>query len=185
MDISLSVESRNDTGKGAARKLRAAGRIPAVVYADGAPAVSVAVDPDRLQEIFRKTGNANTVLQLTVGDQTSSVMVKEAQRNPLTRELLHVDFYKVSLEKPVICEIPIKLVGKAAGVAVGGVMEQLRRSVKASCRYDVIPEAFEVDVTPLDLGQALRASQIPTGDGVKVVYNDDFNIAMCVGKKKG
>lgn len=185
MDTSLSADLRTDTGKGAARKLRAAGKVPGVLYADGAAAVSVALDPTRLLEIFRKSNNRNTVLSLDVAGQTVHALVKEAQRHPVSRAILHVDLYKLAPGKGVVVDIPVRAFGKAAGSALGGRVEILRRTVKARCDFDKIPESFEVDVTPLEIGNDVKASQIVTGEGVKVLFERDFKVVACLPKAKG
>jgi large subunit ribosomal protein L25 len=185
MDTSLSVELRQDTGKGVARKLRAAGKVPAAIYAEGKDARLGAVDPARLLEIFRKSRNANTIVELDLGGEKVPALVQEAQRHPVSRKLLHVDFYTVSKDRPVEVMVPVRTSGKAAGTAAGGRIEVVRREVKTRCAYDRIPEAHEIDVTPLNIGDAVKASQIPTPEGVEVVADGDFNVVLCAGKKKG
>lgn len=185
MDTNLSVELRTGLGKGAARKIRAAGQVPAVLYADGAAAVQVSVDPTRLLEIFRKSQNRNTVLQLAVGGETVSALVKETQRHPVSRALLHVDFYKLTDDKSVVVDVPVKFSGKAAGAALGGRIEVLRRTVKARCAVDAIPEAFTLDVSPLEIGGVIMASEIPAMDKVQVLVDRDFKVLACLPKLKG
>lgn len=185
MSTNLSVELRTGLGKGAARKIRAAGKVPAVLYADGAAAVHVTVDPTRLLEIFRKSQNSNTVLELSVGGETVSALVKETLRHPVSRALLHVDFYKLSDGKSVVVDVPIKVSGKAAGAALGGRIEILRRTVKARAAIDAIPEAFTLDVTPLEISGVIMASEIPSTDKVKVLFERDFKVVACLPKLKG
>ncbi len=185
MDTNLSVELRTGLGKGAARKIRASGQVPAVLYADGAAAVQVSVDPTRLLEIFRKSQNRNTVLQLAVGGETVSALVKDAQRHPVSRALLHVDFYKLSADKTVIVDVPVKTSGKAVGAALGGRIEILRRTVKARCAVDAIPEAFVLDVTALEISGVIMASELPSSDKVKPVVDRDFKVVACLPKLKG
>lgn len=184
METSLSVEPRQDTGKGVARKLRAAGRIPAVIYADGKEARHGAVDPARLQEIFRKSQNRNTVVQLEIDGATVPALVKEAQRHPVSRALLHVDFLTVRADKPVEVMVPIRGVGRPAGAAVGGKLEVYRRKLRVRCAYDRIPETLDVDVTPLEVGGTVKASEVPTPEGVEVVFDHDFKVLGVVGKRK-
>lgn len=185
MDSNLSVEIRTESGKGAARKIRAAGQVPAVIYADGSAAVQVAVDPTRLLEIFRKSQNRNTVLQLAVGGETVSALVKDAQRHPVSRKLLHVDFYKLSSDKTVVVDVPVRSSGKPAGAALGGRIVILRRTLKARCAVDAIPEFFTVDVTQLEIDDVVLASQIPSTDTVQLLVDRDFKVLACMPKLKG
>lgn len=184
METTLAAEARNSAGKGFARKARAAGKLPAVLYGNGAEATMITVDPVRLVEIFRKTRNRNTVVELEIDGAKVPAIVKEAQRHPVGRQLLHVDFYRVTSDKPVEVMVPLKSVGRHAGAALGGRLRLIRRSVRARCIYDKIPEVLEIDVTPMDIGDMRKVSEITVPEGVEVVYDDDFNVISCYGKKQ-
>jgi large subunit ribosomal protein L25 len=184
MDTSLSVDLRQDAGKGVARKLRASGKVPAVVYAQGGEARHGTIDPTRLLEIFRKSRNANTVIELQVDGVTVPAIVQEAQRHPVNRKLLHVDFYAVSKDRPVEVMVPVTTTGKSVGVAQGGRIEVIRRELRTRCPYDRIPEVHEIDVTQLDVGESVKASQVPVQEGVEIVVKTDINVVTCSGKKK-
>lgn len=184
-DTTLAAETRASVGKGAARKGRAAGQVPAVLYGEGGAATPIAVDPKKLVEIFRKSQDRNTILQLQLDGATVPAIVQEVQRHPVSRALLHVDFYKLSPGKSVTVKVPVAMVGKAAGVAVGGRARIITRELTVRCAYDRIPKTIDVDVTPLDVGQFVRASQIPTAEGVSIVFDHDFNVVGCEGKAKG
>lgn len=184
-DLTLPAASRNDFGKGAARKARAGGTVPAVIYALGSEAVAIAIDPVRLNEIFRKTRNANTIVQIELDGQTVPVIVQEAQRHPVSRDILHVDFYRVAPGVPVRVKVPVVPVGKAVGLGVGGRIRAVRRELEVECAsYERIPATIEVDVSPLDVGQFLKASQVVAPEGVKVLFDHDFNVIACEGKAK-
>lgn len=184
MDNTLSLELRNDAGKGVARKLRADGKAPGVIYADGADATSIAFDTRTLTDIFRRTRNRNTVVQLQMGDKTVPAIVKAAQRHPVSREILHVDFYAVG-DKPIEVMVPVRAVGRPAGASIGGRIRLIRRDLKVKCTYDKIPATLDVDVTPMHIGDFVAASEIPTADGVEILFENDFNVVSCYGKKGG
>lgn len=185
MDTTLSATKRPDlTGKGAARKLRRTGRIPAVVYGpDHDEALAVHVDPDALQAMFRHTGNRNTVVQLDMDGETIPVLVRAAQRHPVSRDILHVDFYRVSAERPVEVMVPVRGVGRAAGMALGGRLQLIRREVKVRCAYDRIPATLDVDITPMNIEDVVKASELNVPEGVEVVYERDFNVLTILGKR--
>lgn len=185
LDTTLPAEARPSVGKGAARKGRAAGKVPAVLYSEGGSASPIAVDPKKLLEIFRKSQDRNTILQLALDGAVIPVIVQEVQRHPVSRALLHVDFYKLAPGKAVTVKVPVAMVGKAAGVAVGGRARVITRELTVRCAYDRIPRTIDVDVTPLEVGQFVRASQIPAAEGVAIVFDHDFNVVGCEGKASG
>lgn len=183
MELSLVAEARSDAGKGAARKLRAAGKLPAVIYAEGGAARSVAVDPTQLIDIFRHTRDPNTIVQLQVEGETVPVLVKDTQRHPVSRQLLHVDFYAVSSTRPVTVMVPVRGIGRPAGAALGGRLRLIRRELKTRCIYDKIPATHDVDVTPMEIGDMVKATQIPLAEGVELVFENDFNVLTVYGKR--
>jgi len=185
MNISLPIEARTDTGKGIARKLRAEGRVPGVIYRGGDEAKPVTLDPQKLLEIFRKTRNANTVLELDLGGETIRALVKEAQRHPVSREVLHVDFFAVVDDEPVVVMVPVRGVGRPKGAQQGGRLQIIRRELKVRCTWDKIPATIDVDVSPLMVGDIRQASELTMPEGVEHIYDNDFNVLRLIGKRGG
>lgn len=183
MSHSLSAAVRTTTGKGAARKARATGRIPANVYGPEAAPVSVDIDPDALVRIFRKTRNRNTIVDLEIDGATVPTLVREVQRHPASRDILHVDFYRVHADRPVEVMVPVTTTGRPAGAVLGGRLRLIRRAVRTRCPYDRIPEKFVVDISPMNIGDMVKASEIATPEGVEMVYDNDFNVLTVYGKK--
>lgn len=184
MDTTLEVGLRDTHGKGQNRKARTRGNVPAIVYGPVTGARSLVIDPAKLLAVFKKTNNRNTVLQLKVGAETPiPCLVREVQRHPVSREILHVDFYAVPLEQPIELMVPLRTVGRPKGVAAGGRLRVIRRELKVASRYDRIPEILEVDVSEMDVGDFIRASQVPTPEGVSVVIANDFNVLSMIGKR--
>jgi len=180
----LSAASRPASGKGGARKSRAAGRVPAVLYGPSRPPETISVDPLALHELFKATGNRNTVVQLEIDGATAvPCLVRDAQRHPVTRELLHLDFYAVP-DHPIEVMIPIKTVGKPKGLLLGGHLRLVRRTVKAICRYDRIPDALVADVSDIDVDEFMNVSQLSVPDGVTLVYDRDYPVINVYGKSK-
>lgn len=181
----LQAESRTDFGKGAARKLRAAGLIPALVYRDGAEPTHVAVDPNALRLIYQRSNNPNTIVGLTVGEQVINCLLTDTQKHPVSRDLLHADFYAIREDEAVLVEVPVSPVGKAKGTIVGGKIQRLRHTVPIRALPKDIPALIEVDVTPLDLGDILRSNQINTPEGCTLVTEQPFNVFACKGRRTG
>ena len=179
----IAATRRDDSGKGAARKLRAAGQIPAIVYGQGTEATAIALDPKPLLEVFRKTQNRNTRIDIDLGDETIAALVREAQRHPVSRDVLHIDFYRVVEGTPIKVLVPVKPVGKHAGASLGGRIDVVRRDLWVTCDPNAIPDYVEVDVTPLNIGDIVKVSTIAVGGGT-IAFDQDFPVVRCVGKKK-
>lgn len=186
MDNTIQATPRVAHGKGSARKTRAAGHLPAVVYGPKTTPQSISVDPDLLVGIFKHTRDRNTVVEVKIGDGAAvPCLVREVQRHPLSREILHVDFYAVDPNGEVEVMVPLTTVGRAKGALLGGRIRLIRRSIKAMCRYDRIPSNFVIDVTELDIGDMVKASEVPLPEGVSLVYDHDYNIVTLYGKRRG
>jgi len=184
MENKLEANVRTDEGgKSHARKLRMAGQIPAVVYGGGGEATRVSFKPKALLDLFDATKNRNTVLTLELGGEAVPVLVGEVQRHPVNRTLVHVDFIRVSEDRPVTVMIPVNPTGKPKGAVAGGRLRVIRRELKARCRYDRIPERFNLDVSEMDIGDFYKASAVPTAEGVEVLFEQDFNVLSVEGKK--
>lgn len=180
---SLQATARAAVGKGPARKLRGAGQIPAIVYRDGNVPLNIVVDPQILTALYRKAGTENAVVSIEVDGTSHACIVKESQRHPVSRELLHVDFYEVHDDVNVRIKVELKLVGKAKGMEVGGKLEQYVRSVRMTCLPKDIPPVWEIDITPLDLNQFLRLSNLTPPAGCTVLYKVDANVVGVLGSR--
>ncbi|MEO0604844.1 MAG: 50S ribosomal protein L25 [Myxococcota bacterium] len=185
MDTTLNVTARETSGKGWARKARAAGKLPGVVYGPKTDAKSVEFDPEILLGLFKTTGNRNTIVQVTVDGAATPCLVREVQRHPVSREILHVDFYAPDPEAEIEVMVPLAATGRPKGAILGGRLRIVRRRVKVACRYDRIPEQLTCDITPLDIGDMIMASEIPLPDGVRLVADNDFQVISVYGKKRG
>ena len=181
--VSLSATPRENFGKGAARKVRAQGLLPAVIYRAGQPATSISLDPRELENAFRRTGNRNTLVDLGVDGNSFTCLVKQTQRDPVSSDLLHVDFYEVSDSELVTVSVPVEAVGKAAGVVAGGKLRVIRRDLTVSCKPADIPDTVQVDVTNLNVGDFIRVSAIKAPSGVEILAANDFNVITVVGKR--
>lgn len=186
MEATLDVVKREGRGKNEANRLRAGGKIPAVVYGarkDGqAPqGVAVAVDPKALMKILRSDSGANTLISLSVDGAESRVMVKEYQIDPVTHVLLHADFYQLAMDKMITVTVPILLRGEARGVKLqGGMLDFVTREVEVECLPTDIPEHIDIDVTELMLNQAVRLRDVPESPKWKPVTEPETMLVHIV-----
>ena len=173
-DVALDVEIRSSTGKGAARKLRAAGRIPGVCYGSGRAPLSVSLDPRGLERLIASSATGiNTLIDLRVaggGDYDGRVvLVKELQRDPVSARALHADFYAVDLEQTIEVSVPIHVTGTAPGVTNGGILDHALRELQIECLPRAIPEQILVDVSDLEIGMSLHVRDLILPADVKLM----------------
>jgi len=173
----LVADQRDATGKGAARKLRAVGRIPAVLYGRGVESKSLSINPGELLQLLQGSGaGMNTLIELSVEGATRTVLVKELQRDPVNGRPVHTDFYLVDLDKTVEVLVPIRLVGKAPGVELGGILDHPLRELELECSPRAIPESVDVDVSALEVGDSIHVRDLELPEGVSV--QTDLNQAV-------
>src|SRR5688572_3176727 len=168
MEATLEAVKREGRGKNEANRLRAGGRIPAVLYGakregQAPEGVAVAVDPKQLLRILHSDSGANTLISLKVEGAESRVMVKEYQLDPVTHTLLHADFYALAMDKAIVVTVPIVLKGEARGVKLqGGMVDFLTRDIHVECLPADIPTHIDVDITELNLHDAVRVRELVT-----------------------
>jgi large subunit ribosomal protein L25 len=183
----VSVEVRSQVGKGGAHKVRAAGKVPGVLYGRKLEPVAVAFDEKALLSSLDKERRRNTVLTLTVagGGKTESVtaMVRDAQIDPLSQRLIHVDFLRVDLDAEVTVTVPLVLTGKPIGATSGGQLHQSMHVIPVAAKPAAIPTKIEVDVTALDMGDALHVSDLKLSAGVRALLDPRDAIASVVAPK--
>jgi large subunit ribosomal protein L25 len=184
----LNAQYRGDTGKSAVRRLRAAGKIPAICYGQAKEPMPIAVDPTELIRSLDPVKKTNTVLTLSVagapdGDSALTVMVRDYQKDAIRGHLTHADFIRVDLTKPVHATVPIVLTGKAEGVKLGGIMHQVIRVLPISCTPDKIPVKLEVDVTSLGMNEAIHVSDLKLGEGVRPLADGGSTVCAVTAPK--
>ena len=167
MEATLEAVKRGDRGKNEARRLRAAGRLPAVVYgppsgARDVHALAIAVEPKALSRILHSESGANTLITLRIdGEPEARVLVKEYQLDPITHFLLHADFYRVAMDQTITVTVPIVLRGEPRGVKQqGGILDFVQRQIAIECLPGDIPESIEVDVSELMIHQGVRVRDL-------------------------
>jgi large subunit ribosomal protein L25 len=189
MDATLEVVKREGRGKNEARRLRVAGRIPAVVYGarrgtKARQGIPVAVDPKAVLRILHSDSGANTLITLTLDGSESRVMVKEYQLDPTTHKLLHADFYELAMDRAITVTVPIAVKGESKGVKQqGGLLDFVTRELEVECLPTDIPEHIDVDVTELMLHQAIRLRDLPENPKWKPMNDPDTMIVHIVMPK--
>ena len=176
----LAVQSRTDMGRGASRAARRSGRVPGVIYGAGKKTVTVSIDRRELDRELGRGGFYTRLYSLKIDDKPEQVLPREVQLHPVTDVPLHVDFLRLSGDATVRLQIPVHFENEeeSPGVKRGGVVNIVRHEIEVNCRADAIPEAFTADLTGLEIGEAIRISDIRLPDGVQPVISDrDFTIA--------
>jgi large subunit ribosomal protein L25 len=179
--IQLDSKKRTMTGKGSARKLRSAGRLPVILYGPETSPIMLSLDYKQLQKILRGKSAENIIFDLKIdsngANQSLRVMIKEIQKDPVTRDYLHVDFYEISMEKELEVDIPVYLVNTPIGVSEGGILEHIRRELKILCMPTNLVDKIEIDVSGLAIGQSLHIEDIDLPPGLKSIEDRDLTIA--------
>jgi large subunit ribosomal protein L25 len=189
MDAILEAVKRDGRGKNEANRLRASGKIPAVVYGarkegQAPEGVPVAVDPKAVLRILHSESGANTLINLKVDGGEARVMVKEYQLDPVTHSLLHADFYQLAMDKAITVTVPITLKGEPKGVKLqGGLLDFVTRDVQVQCLPTDIPEHIDVDVSELMLNQSIRLRDLPPSDKWQPVTDGDTMLVHVVMPK--
>ncbi|MCP5058251.1 MAG: 50S ribosomal protein L25 [bacterium] len=176
----LAAELRTSAGKGVARKLRAAGRIPAVMYGRGTETAVLAIDPKALDDVLHASGaGRNTLISLGVDGATHTVLLKDLQRDPIVGDSLHADFLLVDLAQTVEVTVPLHFIGKAVGTDFGGIMDHPVRELLIECLPTAIPEFVEVEISALEVGDTLHVRDVALADGLICKTEADLAVAIC------
>ncbi len=184
MEAVLEAQKRETFGKNEARRLRAKGLIPGVLYGGQGQGAPIAVNPKALMQILHSESGVNTLISLKLEGTDARVLVKEFQVDPIEHKLLHADFYRIAMDKMLTVTIPIQLHGEAKGVKQqGGVVDFVHREIEIECLPTDIPEKIDVDVSELLIGQSIRVRDLPEGAKWKAVSEPDMMIVHVVALK--
>jgi large subunit ribosomal protein L25 len=180
--FNVTAEVRNQFGKNAARRLRAAGKVPVILYGNKQEVLSLSVSPKELTAILHSSTGHNTIFSLEIQDHpTTSVMYKDWQFDPIKGNLLHADFLRIAMDKVLQVKVPIIAKGEAKGVKEqGGIFEFVLREVEVECLPADIPENITIDITPLELGKNIRVSDLPVGPKVTLHSEADLVVAHII-----
>ncbi len=174
---SLSAEARTETGKGISRKLRAAGRVPAVVYGHAREPQALSLTTRELEKLLATISTGSTVVELTLGGATTKTLIREVQRHPFKKQILHVDFQELVAGEKVTVEIPLVFVGTPEGVRLSGaILEQILHSIEVLVDPSNIPNHIDVDVTNLAMGHSLHVRELTLPAGLEVLTDEDATV---------
>ncbi len=177
----LNIETREETRKKAAAQLRRAGKIPAVVYGAVEPMV-IAVDAREFRANFKRI-TANTIVELKLPEGSHEVLVKDYQRNNLTGEILHIDFYEFKKGVALRTRVPLRLTGNPVGVKEGGILEVPLHELEVECLPKDLPEEITIDISELALDHALHVNQITLPEGVRTPVSPDQVVCLVAHRK--
>src|SRR5262249_48251821 len=181
----LNVELRQGKGKNAARRLRAQGKIPGICYGAQAEPIAIALDPLALTKALDPQKKHNTVITMKVDGKDGDllVMLKDFQIDPPTRKLEQADFVQIKMDQEVRVTVPIELVGKPAGVKIGGLLNVVYRQLEVAAKPTAIPSKISVNIDDLEIGDAIHVSDLKLGEGVRALVDAGAAIASVVAPK--
>src|SRR5439155_5928878 len=175
----LSATPRDGTGTGVARKLRQAGKVPGIIYGHGREPQALAVDNRDFEKLLSQINAASTVIELSLDGHMSRTLIREIQRHPFKRQLMHVDFQELVAGEKVSVSVPLRFVGVADGVRnSGGILEETMHQLHIRVDPASIPDHVDVDVTSLTIGHSFHIRDLPIPEGITVL--DDENATVCV-----
>lgn len=181
---SLNATPRSERGKGAARKLRQSGDIPAVIYGHGREPQPLALNAREVKKLLDTISAGSTVIELSVDGATARTLIREVQRHPVKGQILHIDFQELVAGERVNVSIPLRFIGTAEGVRNGGgILEETMHQIHLRVDPSAIPQYIQVDVTPLTIGHSLHIRELPLPDGVEILDDEDATVCVVTAPK--
>lgn len=183
--IKLSVHARTETGRGPAKRLRAAGKVPAVLYGKHIEASSLTVDKSEFGRLLKEAAGAAALIELSQDGQSPTLsVVQQVQRNAITDQIVHIDFHEVSAKEEMETHVNIHLIGESFGVKnQNGVVDFVSHQIDLRCLPKNLPSFIEVDVTELKVGEAIYVKDLPKYDGVSYTADAEHVIATCTEQR--
>jgi large subunit ribosomal protein L25 len=180
MERKLKATKRETAGKGGARKMRAAGQIPGIVYGHGMDPVPVSVDARELYHILHTDAGSNVLIDLAVGSDRHLTLAREVQRDHVRGRFLHVDFLEVRRDEKITVDVPVELTGESHGVKEGGVVEHHLWEIRVQCLPGDVPEKIEGEITKLGIGDSLRAGELSLPPGIEMLTDPEETVVSVV-----
>jgi large subunit ribosomal protein L25 len=178
--VTVQAEEREQLGKGANRRLRAQGRLPAVIYGHGIQSLAVSVEIRDVDHILRSESGHNTIFKLELGKSSNVVLIKDYQLDPLQGTLLHADFQTVSMDEKMTFAVPVQTEGISVGVTTGGVLDLVLREIELECFPADLPDHIVVDVTDLEIGDSIRVKALNLDPSKINVMSDPALVVLSV-----
>ena len=183
----VEAQARPDSsrGKNEARRLRAGGRVPGVLYGAKKETIAVSLDPKQISRILQSATGHNTIFDVQVGREKSRVMIVDWQHDPMHGKLLHIDLKRIAMDEKIQVSVPIHLTGEAEGVKTqGGILDQVLREVEIECLPGDIPSSIDADISHLVFGTVLRVSDLQHGGKLKFLTDPDQTVAHITSVKE-
>ena len=183
--MNLKASQREAVGNGPSRVLRREGKVPAILYGPNTEPIKLAIDKLELEPIFKSGAVAQKLLKLEIGGTGAvrNVMIKEMQKHPVSRNLLHLDLYEVTMDQKTKVMVPVVTTGKSVGVEMGGMLQLIRRELEVFCLPDQVPENITIDVTDLDVGDSFHVQDLPLEGGIEIPADVNFTILTILSTK--
>lgn len=184
--IELKASVRKDTGNGPARVLRREGRVPAVLYGRDTEPVLLSVSTDDFEEILKKGKVSQVLLNLVIQNGKTfekSVIIKELQTHPVSKDFLHIDFYEIDMKRKIVVNVPVVTKGKSKGVELGGVLQIIRHELEVMCYPGDIPEEIVIDITELDMGDSVHVEEIPLEGDMEIQADVNYTVLTVLSPK--
>jgi large subunit ribosomal protein L25 len=182
--IKLTVQAREENGRGPAKRLRASGKVPAVVYGKQNKPLSLVLDQPEVARLLKETAGAASLVELTQDGKTILSIVQEVQRSPITGQIIHIDFHEVSAKEEMETHVKIHLIGEAFGVRnQNGLLDFVSHQVDIRCLPKNLPEFIEADISSLKVGESLHVRELPPIEGVTYLADPEHVVASCTSQK--
>ena len=183
--IELKAENRTTKGNGPARALRRSGRVPAVLYGPSREPNMLSLIRRDLDDILKQGGMGRTILNIVLDDgkTTKPAMIKELQTHPVSSDILHVDLYEIAMDRKIRVSVPVTTTGKSIGVEQGGMLQLIRRELEVFCLPNEIPGTISIDITNLDIGDAIHVEEIPLAGNVEIPHEVNFTVLTVTSRK--
>jgi large subunit ribosomal protein L25 len=183
--LELKAEKRNTIGKGPARSLRRDGKVPAVLYGSDIQPVSLSIQAKEIEVLLRNAKFNQQLINIDLGDGVRKpTMIKEIQFRPVKGDFLHIDFYEVKMDRKIRVHVPVVLKGKCIGIEMGGLLQIIRRELEVLCYPGEIPEAIEIDVTDLNIGNSVHVNDIHLEGDMEIPAEVNFTVVTMLAPKK-
>ncbi|MCK5836053.1 MAG: 50S ribosomal protein L25 [Desulfobacula sp.] len=179
--IELNAKLRETKGKGAAKKLRKSNAIPAIVYGVKKDPMMLSLDTIGFDRIIRKNGSSGLFFNLNIeGGKKKAVMLKDIQMDAFQLEYLHVDLHEIDMDTEVSVMVPVETTGESKGVKEGGMLQLIRRELEVLCKPVNTPDSISLDISDLDVGDAIHVEEIDLGDDVEIPHDQNFTVLTIV-----
>ena len=184
--ININATVRKTTGNSPARGMRRDGHMPAVLYGPNTEPILLSVNIKELEQILKKGNIGSIIFNLVIQNGkkiTKPAMIKELQSHPVSGSYLHVDFYEIDMKRKINVMIPVVAKGKAKGVELGGLLQVVRRELEVFCLPGDIPHAIEIDITDLDIGEAIHIEELKLGDNIEFAADPNVTVVTVLSPK--